>query len=135
MGEHVEHARGDSAREEIIRIAREDGRFAPDALFFMFEALDYTLRRMESPRHVTGQELLEGVRSLMLERFGLLSSLVLERWGVDSTGDFGRIVFLLIEHGKMAKTDEDSIDDFQDQYDFDDAFGSAEAVEFGIDSD
>ena len=57
--------------------------------------------------HITGQELVEGIRDLALQQFGLLTRTVFERWGLRTTEDFGRIVFELIEDGRMRKTDRD----------------------------
>lgn len=105
-------------------------KFHPDAYRFVFEALHHTqqkLKRALTPEvddeqsHITGPELLHGVRELALERYGQLSRNVFAHWGVKSTGDFGRIVFELIERGEMRKTDRDQLRDFFNVYDFDDA--------------
>lgn len=105
-------------------------RFHHEAYRFIFEALHHTqqrLRRHSSPdldddrAHITGPELLTGVRDLALERYGLLARTLFAYWGVKSTADFGRIVFELIERGEMRKTDRDQFSDFVDVYDFEDA--------------
>lgn len=72
--------------------------------------------------HISGPELLEGIRELAIEQFGLLARTVLHCWGIHSTDDFGRMVFELIERGEMRKTDADQLTDFFDVYDFEDAF-------------
>ncbi|MEQ9069739.1 MAG: hypothetical protein RLO18_23600, partial [Gimesia chilikensis] len=72
--------------------------------------------------HVSGQELLEGVRVLALKQFGLMTQTVFKQWGVHSTKDFGKMVFEMIEHGRMRKTDNDRLEDFVDIYDFQQAF-------------
>lgn len=69
-------------------------------------------------RHVSGQELCEAIRCYALDQYGLLAKSVLNEWGVHSTGDFGEIVFNLIEIGQMRKTDSDRREDFNDVYDF-----------------
>ena len=76
--------------------------------------------RKEPPqsRHVTGRDLCEGLREYALLKWGLLARTVLARWNVRKTFDFGRIVFALVDNGLMAKTEEDTIDDFRDVYDF-----------------
>jgi uncharacterized repeat protein (TIGR04138 family) len=76
----------------------------------------------EEDAHITGQELLEGVRQLARDQFGLMAITVLRRWGVTCTEDIGRMVFELVERGEMRKTDRDSLDDFVGVYDFRDAF-------------
>ncbi|MEM8864865.1 MAG: Minf_1886 family protein [Planctomycetota bacterium] len=69
-------------------------------------------------RHVTGQDLCEAIRQYALSQYGLLAKSVLNHWGVHSTGDFGEIVFNLIDIGQMRKTDNDRREDFNDVYDF-----------------
>ncbi len=108
--------------DKIRAIARTDGRYAPEAYAFIFEALDFTLKRIEMHRHVTGQELCEGIRDLAIERFGLLARTVFKHWGVTRTRDFGHIVFNLVESGLMGKTEDDRIEDFDHVYDFDEVF-------------
>jgi uncharacterized repeat protein (TIGR04138 family) len=49
---------------------------------------------------------------------------VLRRWNITGTLDFGRIVFALVEAGHMQKTDDDTLDDFKNVYDFRNAFES-----------
>ena len=102
-------------------------RYHPEAKRFVFEALQYTQQKLKRPRprtpeddeaHITGQELLEGIRELAQRQFGLLARTVFAHWAINSTEDFGRIVFELIEQGEMRKTERDTLDDFVDVYDF-----------------
>ncbi len=74
----------------------------------------------EEERHLTGQQLCEAIRLLALEQFGYMAKLVFNQWGVTKTGDFGHIVFNLIEIGQMRKTDSDRREDFDDVFDFED---------------
>ena len=53
-----------------------------------------------------GPELLGGVRDLALQEFGLMARTVFRMWGVNSTADFGEIVFNLIDAGLMSKTSQ-----------------------------
>jgi len=112
-------------------IAREDGRYPAEALAFVSEALHFTQKMLgREPRkgrklrdcHVTGRELCEGIRRFALQEFGYMAKTVFEKWGIRSTRDFGEIVYLLIRYGLMSKTESDSIDDFNDVYDFSEAF-------------
>jgi uncharacterized repeat protein (TIGR04138 family) len=73
----------------------------------------------ESNHHVSGRELLQGLRELALEEFGLMARTVLHLWGIDRTEDVGEIVFNLVEANLMSKTDEDNRKDFRDVYDLD----------------
>ncbi len=108
--------------EKIRQLVKKDGRYRLEAYCFVFEALDYTLRRLGEHRHVTGRELCEGIRDLAIEKFGPLASTVFAYWGVTRTEDFGAIVFNLVDAGLMGKTETDSIEDFHDVYDFEEVF-------------
>lgn len=109
--------------ESILQIVRRDGRYAPQAYYFIFDALDYTIQRMRKVRHVTGRELLDGIREYATEHFGFLARTVLAEWGVVSTNDFGEIVFNLVEAGLLSRTEKDTRADFDNVFDFDEAFG------------
>lgn len=106
----------------LKEILRKDPRYKLEAYSFLMAALNFTVSRLPKPRHVTGQELLEGIREYGLEQFGPMTRTVFEHWGVKSTEDFGNIVFNLIDVGLLGRTEEDSIDDFKGVYDFNKAF-------------
>lgn len=108
--------------EKVERICRKDRRYKPEAYLFVLAGLHATVSHLPEPRHVTGQELAEGLRIYGLDQFGPLVQQVFEHWGVHATEDFGRIVFALVEHHLLRKTEEDSLKDFQDLYDFSAAF-------------
>jgi len=111
---------------KIREIVKKDNRYSPLAYQFVFEALEYTTNMLgknknktsESERHVTGKELMEGVRRYALKQFGFMTLTVFEQWGIKQDSDFGNIVFNLVESGLMGKTDTDSIEDFKNIYDF-----------------
>lgn len=106
-------------KKNLEKLAREDGRFRPAAIKFVYEGLGYTAKRIaEEPKHVTGQTLCEGLRKLAIEKWGGLPLLVLGTWGVNTTRDFGEIVYLMINNKWMSAQPTDSIEDFDDVYDF-----------------
>jgi uncharacterized repeat protein (TIGR04138 family) len=116
-----------SFEETLDKILVKDPRYTRDAYLFVREALDYAQKLVGKEnggkvRHVTGQELLEGIRRFALEQFGPMTLTVFEEWGVRNCGDFGEIVFNMLEIGLLAKTEKDSRADFQGGYDFEDAF-------------
>ena len=84
----------------------------------------------EDERHVSGPELCIGLRDFAIDQYGMLAPSVLRSWHIERTDDFGRIVFAMVDHGLMSKTDEDSLDDFRGVFDFDEAFDRASLVEF-----
>ncbi|MDP2939434.1 MAG: hypothetical protein Q8O13_05090 [Candidatus Omnitrophota bacterium] len=108
--------------EKIEEICQKDSRYKSDAYEFLMEALFYTQKTLKKAYHVTGKELLEGIRQLVLERFGPMVLIVLEHWGIKKTEDFGEIVFNLVNRGLLKKTEEDKISDFKDVFDFKEAF-------------
>jgi len=57
-----------------------------------------------------------------LNQFGPMVVTVLEDWGVRNCRDFGEIVFNMVEIELLAKTENDNRDDFNNGYDFTDAF-------------
>jgi len=106
----------------IEEITHKDSRYKPDAYEFIIQALWFTQKRLKKSGHVSGRELLGGIRELALEQYGPLTRTVLEHWGIKKTQDFGEIVFNMIEAGLLGKTEEDSRNDFNDIYDFAQAF-------------
>lgn len=109
----------DKILEEILS---RDPRYTADAYAFVRAGLDFTVRRLEKSRHVSGGELLDGIREFALKEFGPMSKTVLAEWGIQRTEDVGEIVFNMVETGLLGKTDKDSREDFADGYDFDEAF-------------
>ena len=110
-------------KESLEKIAKEDGRFSPQIVRFVYEGLGYTATKvMPEPSHVTGQTLSEGLKKLALEKWGRLAKLVLNTGGVTTTRDLGEIVYMMIKHKWMSAQPTDSIDDFNDAYDFETVF-------------
>ena len=123
--------------EELLdEILEKNSRYHRDAYLFLRDALDHTRKMLdrdhkaEKPakrtpsqeQHVTGQELLAGIRELALEMFGPMTTTVFEEWGIHSGADFGEMVFIMVENGMFKKTEKDSRADFEGGYDFNDAF-------------
>lgn len=107
---------------EIKKLVEQDPRYKADVYIFVRYALDYTMKMLDIKGHVTGQELLEGIRQFALEKFGPMAKFILNEWGVKDCRDFGNVVFNMVNNRLLGKTEEDSIDDFEDGYDFYEAF-------------
>ena len=113
--------------EGLELILARDQRYHRDAYHFLREALDFTQKcivreNRGTLRHVSGQELLSGIRDFAITQFGPMAITVLEEWGVKRCEDFGEIVFNMVETGMLAKTETDSREDFSNGYVFDEAF-------------
>ena len=114
--------------QRIAELAAKEPSFAPEAYFFVLEAVTYTgklLRRKEkregkaaSRRHLSAWELLDGAREYAREEFGAVAGNVLAEWGITTAADFGRVVYLLIDAGELAASPEDDPRDFEIDFDF-----------------
>lgn len=114
----------DTALEPLLA---RDPRYQRAAYHFVREALDHAQRLLSEkghkiPRHVSGAELLDGIRDLALKQFGPMACCVLEEWGITRCEDFGELVFNMIEHQILKKTEQDSREDFRGGFNFDEAF-------------
>ena len=120
--------------EALDSIVAADPRYHRDAYVFLRDALDFTTKQQKkikgaTVRHVAGPELLEGVRAYALKEFGPMVITVFSSWGISRCEDIGHMVFNLIGAGIFGKTEEDSIDDFKNVYDFEEAFAKPFAPE------
>jgi uncharacterized repeat protein (TIGR04138 family) len=113
--------------EALDSILATDSRYHRDAYLFLRDALDFTTKQQKkikgtAVRHVTGPELLDGVRLYALKEFGPMVVTVFDSWGIHSCEDFGHMVFNLIDAGIFGKTERDSIEDFKNVYEFEEVF-------------
>jgi uncharacterized repeat protein (TIGR04138 family) len=126
----------------IAGIVRRDPRYPYEAYEFVFNALAYTQKALGrvpheesseeavAAHHVSGAELLRGIRDFARREFGLMARTVLRRWGINRTDDFGEIIFNLIEANLMSKTPEDRRSDFHDLYDLDEELVNGYHIRF-----
>src|SRR5262249_34820215 len=119
----------------LAEVVRQDTRYAYEAYEFVFYALHHTQKGLgreaptppagnpagEPQHHVSGPELLDGIRDLALREFGRMARTVFRLWGIERTDDFGEIIFNLIDAGMMSKTADDAREDFHGVYDLDQA--------------
>jgi uncharacterized repeat protein (TIGR04138 family) len=104
------------------RLRLIEPRFQENAYLFVLAALEHSQTRLPERRHISGAELAHACRDLALQRFGVMSRMVLESWGVTTTADIGDIVFALVELGLLSSQPTDSKADFLDVFTFDRAF-------------
>ena len=136
---------------DLVKVANTTA-YPIDAFLFVQRGLDFTVRRThgealvstdpddavdldelnnEHSRHVSGAQLCWGLRDFAIEQYGLLARTLLKRWHIRESADFGRIVFAMVDNGLMLKTDDDTLADFTDIFEFDQAF-SPEAIKLGV---
>ena len=122
-------------KKTIEEIAAEDGRYSPKALKFVFEGLATTIDKIRAEeaegeaRHISGQELSLGLADVARKRWGRLAAMVLGQWGLHTTRDFGEIVYLMIDYGWMSSQDSDTIEDFDNVFNFIDVFENQYTIE------
>lgn len=107
-------------------------QYSVEAFVFIQHGLDYTVRDIHGEideesetmhsRHISGEQLCQGLRRYAIRQYGLMARTVLSNWKINTCEDFGRIVFAMVDSGLMYKTENDSIVDFQEVFDFDQAF-------------
>ncbi len=108
--------------EQIEKLAEASGRYRPQAFLFVLRCLEYCRRDLQRTGHVTGRELVSAARDVAIGEFGPMAKTVLNEWGIQTTEDIGRIVFLMVDAGLLTKTEEDTLDDFRDGFDFETEF-------------
>jgi uncharacterized repeat protein (TIGR04138 family) len=126
----------------LKQLADRAGGFSPEAIEFIREGLGHTVKMVhgdeiastipttpaeEESRHITGQQLCMGLRDFAIKRYGLLARTVLARWNINRTEDFGRLVFAMIDGELMRKNEGDTAADFENVFDFDEAFSNLQA--------
>ena len=114
-----------SFEEAVARSNKIDPRYQAGAYDFVREALHIAVKKYrggDEGQHVTGKELLEGVREYALKEFGPMALTVLTQWGLRCGSDVGNIVYNLIKVGYFGKSDGDSLEDFDGGFDFEEAF-------------
>lgn len=130
------------SQHPIFDLLEQDPRFKLEAYQFVRDALSYAQEVLEMggsgpevageadeascsarpENHLTGQQLCEAIRQYAIDQFGYMAKAVLNSWGVRKTSDFGDIVYNLIDIGYMKKSKTDRREDFDNVYDFDEAF-------------
>ncbi len=116
-----------SVEQVIEQTVKKDPRYHKDAYEFVREALDFTIKKMKKnaagkERHVSGKELLEGVRGYAIQEYGPLAHTLLAYWNLHRCEDIGEIVFNMVDRCILKATENDSREDFKDGYDFEKAF-------------
>ena len=106
---------------------RESLAFAADSAELGSTSLDQDLSEEEMEknrreRHLSGQELCEAIRQYAIKQYGFMAKVVLNRWGIQATSDFGEIVYNMIDVGIMKKSSRDRRSHFDDVFDFEESF-------------
>ena len=117
-------------KKSLEQIAKLDGRYTIGMMKFVHHGLGTTVEQLrndneieeEQSFHITGRQLCFGLAELAIKNWGRLAGIVLNYGGIKTTRDFGEIVYLLIRHNWMHAQSKDSIEDFDDIYNFENVF-------------
>lgn len=125
----------------LVKVATKHPEYAYEAYDFIFKALEHAQAALtpkapaaakaedaEARPDITSAELLDAIRTLALQEFGRMARIVFNMWGVRATADFGRIVNYLMDAGLMNRADADTLAEFEDAFDFDEALVQAYAI-------
>lgn len=107
---------------KIGEIIKKDVRYKADAYEFVMQALWFTQKKLKRNGHISGKELLNGIKEFALDQYGPMAKTLIKHWGINTTEDFGEIVFNMVNSGLMRKNENDSCNEFKNGYDFDKVF-------------
>jgi uncharacterized repeat protein (TIGR04138 family) len=129
----------DSVDPKLLDLTREDPRYTYEAYEFVCDAVSFTQERLgkgdeeREDRHVNGSELLRGACELAVREFGMMAPMVFRMWGIQTTDDFGELVFRLIKTERLSKSDRDDPADFHAVFDLQEALTSGFSLTLGSD--
>lgn len=125
-------------RDQLAQLSRSDRRYEPEAYEFVCHAVIFAQKRLLAGRkptsmdecHLSGRQVLDGIREFALDQFGRLAAVVFRCWGIHRTDDLGQIIFRLIEAQILQGSQQDSLDDYHDAFDFDEVFVDQYRIEW-----
>ena len=105
--------------DSFADIIAKDDRYNCRAYALLADVIRYL---GEGGKHMTGGDILDEFRELVLDQYGPLSYSVLTEWGVRQCEDIGEMMLNLVDSGRVRKDEEDSIESFSGGYDFKETF-------------
>ncbi len=114
---------------KVNEITDRDGRYPVEAYEFVNDAVVYTVEKLSKKNssgrnHITGQELLDGVKELGIKLYGPMASQVFQEWSIKDGMSVGNIVYNMVNCQLLRTSDSDSISDFNIPLDFQKALTS-----------
>lgn len=107
--------------QQIVAVA-EKTPYPAEAFFLMMNALQTPMQSTFVQTHSDAEQLCHRLRTEALRAYGSNAQKQLADWGIRSTKDFGVIIYTLIDKGLAQKSEQDSIEQFDNVFDFDEAF-------------
>ncbi|MBE6384424.1 MAG: hypothetical protein E7048_02030 [Lentisphaerae bacterium] len=92
---------------------------------FVSKAVTYTIDKLSTHRHISALELLEGIREYAFLEYGVVAPQVLCSFGLCSARNVGEVVYLLISVGLLSASPDDSLEDFNVNFSWDEQLPAA----------
>jgi uncharacterized repeat protein (TIGR04138 family) len=102
----------------IYKLARDVG-IHHEAFRFIYAALEKAVAGKK--QHISARKLLMAIKEVGHERFGYLTKVVFNQWGIHRTSDWGTVVYALVNADMLGKQESDNQTDFDSVYDFEEA--------------
>lgn len=101
--------------DKIRFLTEKYPEYAPEAYELLRNGLEYTVENYSKGNkgaHLTAEQLYTGTCAYALMEYGPMARMVLEVWGIETSRDFGSVVYNLIEVGIFGKQKGDSREEF-----------------------
>ena len=115
----------DFFKQGVRLIMEDDDTYPPEAYEFIRQSVSYAQRKKsqhEESNQVSTAELVLEIKNYALKEYGPMAFYLLKKWSIDSTDDFGNIIYNLIEYKIFGEGDHDQRQDFNNAYNFHDVF-------------
>ena len=86
--------------------------YSAESYQFVSDAVAYTVGKLSAHRHISALELLEGIREFAFLEYGAVAPQVLDSFGLRLARNVGEVVYLLISVKLLSESPEDSPEDF-----------------------
>ncbi|MGC8797661.1 MAG: Minf_1886 family protein [candidate division WOR-3 bacterium] len=85
----------------LYDLLKNDPRYSLDAYLLINDGLQLAYQQTGRNLNITARELLAAIRQIVVDRYGLLASVVLKSWGISSGADIGQLVANLVNAGLL----------------------------------
>jgi uncharacterized repeat protein (TIGR04138 family) len=104
-----------NAGDQIAKLAKE---ISVDKRAFEFIHIALLHATNGKQQHISAAKLINSTKVIGHYVFGFLAKTVFNQWGINTTDDWGRVVWALVESGIWGKQEGDKQSDFDGLWDF-----------------
>lgn len=95
---------------------------------FVSNAVSSTIAKLTAHRHISASELLVGIRNYAREQYGAVAPLVMDKLGLRTARNVGEVVYLLISVKLLSASPEDSPEDFNVSFSWEESVDGADPL-------